>query len=368
MHIRIIPRLFSKEKKFEIWDNMLTMRYRFYTTAQRALDGMRTAILSARSTIALEMYLFENDPIGNEFLSILEAKAAEGVRVFLILDAIGSFGLANAAIERLRAAGAEVRFFSHWFRRTHRKLLIIDQEVIFLGGVNISGRIAPWRDLQVRISGKTIARSALRSFARVYRICGGTDPFLRTQGESRLFKRTSLWFQEHGLGPTHVSLRRHYERHITQAKESIILVTPYFIPRRWLIARLHDAILRGVTVTVIVPTQTDHRFIDRANQHYLSLFARLGARCLSGTEMNHAKVMLIDHRTGTVGSQNLDALSFEWNVEASIFFDDERMVKDLSRIIATWETDATPFHVTDEYRTIWDLPVRIFLGLFGSIL
>lgn len=344
------------------------MRYRFYTTAQRALDGMRASILSAQSTIALEMYLFENDPTGNEFLSILEAKAKEGVRVFLVLDAIGSFGIANAAIERLRSAGAEIRFFSHWFRRTHRKLLIIDQEIVFLGGVNISGRLAPWRDLQVRIIGKTVAKSALRSFARAYRICGGSDPFLRAQGEPRLFKRTRLWFQEHGLGPAHVSLRRHYERHISAAKESIILVTPYFIPRRWLIARLHDAILRGVRVTVIVPKQTDHRLIDRANQHFLSLFASFGARCLTGTEMNHAKVMLIDHRAGTVGSQNLDALSFEWNVESSIFFDDERMVKDLSRIISTWETDATPFLVTPEYRTIWDLPLRIFLGLFGSIL
>ena len=344
------------------------MRYRFYTTGERALAGMRMAITEAHSTIALEMYLFENDPTGNDFLEILTQKAQAGVRVFLILDAIGSFGVASAAIERLRAAGGEVSFFSHWFRRTHRKLLIVDETVVFLGGVNISGRFAPWKDLQVRITGKTLARSALRSFARVYRTCGGTDPFLRAEGQPRLLTRTRLWFQEHGLEPSSRSLRRHYERHISTAADSITLVTPYFIPRRWLTARLHDALLRGVRVTIIVPKETDHPIIDRANRYALSLYSRLGAVCLLGCEMNHAKAMLIDRRAGTVGSQNLDALSFEWNVEASIFFEDPRMVRDLSVIIDTWEKEAEPFAVDEEYQTIWDLPIRIFLRVFGSIL
>lgn len=318
------------------------MRYRFYTTSAKAWEGMLSAITTATRNIYLEMYIFSDDTVGYDFLSELERKAQEGLRVIIVLDAVGSFELSRAAIERLRAAGAEVRFFSYWLRRTHRKILIIDDSVAFLGGVNISKRFEKWNDLQVRVQG-SVVKHILQSFIRVYHECGGHDPVFALDAKIPLLKKTRLWFIEHGVVGKRAALRHHYETYIDHAEHSIVLVTPYLIPRRWLIARLHQAILRGVRVEILVPSKTDLKITDNLNRYYFQIFEKLGATCLWLAQMNHAKVMLIDERVGTVGSQNLDGLSFDWNTEAGIFFDDIEMVRRLAKIISSWKEVAHPF-------------------------
>ena len=121
-------------------------------------------------------------------------------------------------------------------------------------------------------------------------------------------------------------------------------------------------------MTIIVPKLTDHPLIDRVNAYYVDIFSKLGASCFQGTTMNHAKVMLIDDREGTIGSHNLDALSFDWNVEASVFFDSPSMVKHLAKIILGWKTTAEIYTPSSQNSVWYDLPLRIFLGLFRSIL
>lgn len=316
------------------------MKHRFYTTTARATKGMLDAIKGAKTSVYLEMYIFEYDKVGSLFVAALEERLATGVRVVLILDAIGSFGLRSETISELRAKGAEVLFFSYWLTRTHRKILIIDEHIVFLGGVNISGRFSKWKDLHVRLTGKHIAGSALRSFARVYRKCGGKDTHLLTLPSPRVWSRTRMWFQEHGLDRGHRSLRAHYKKTIDQATQTITITTPYLLPRRWLIAHLHAAILRGVKVTIMIPIETDHRIFDRINAYYTTLLDGIGASIRFLPSMNHAKVILIDERVGTVGSQNLDTLSFDWNMEASLFFTSPTMIAELSKIVRKWESEA----------------------------
>lgn len=328
------------------------MRYRFYTTSAKAWEGMLGAITTASSSIYLEMYIFNNDTAGYDFLSELERRAREGLRVIVVLDAVGSFDLSRAAIERLRAAGAEVLFFSYWFRRAHRKILIIDEHIAFLGGVNISKRFELWNDLQVRVSGGVV-KHILQSFIRVYHECGGHDPVFAGHLRLPFLKRTRLWFIEHGVAGKRATMRKHYEEHISGAKSSIVLVTPYLIPRRWLIAHLHLALLRGVNVEILVPFHSDFKIADDLNRYYFQIFEKLGARCLWLKEMNHAKVMLIDERIGTVGSQNLDALSFDWNTEAGIFFDDVKMVRNLTSIIAVWKASSFLFDIASVVSLPW---------------
>lgn len=318
------------------------MRYHFYTTSEKAWKGMLSGIASAKKSIYLEMYVFESDTVGYDFLSVLLEKLHGGIRVIIILDAFGSNSLSSSVIDRLRKAGAEVLFASFWFRRLHRKVLIIDDTVVFVGGVNISGRFARWKDLQVRMQGN-IVRSLICSFARMYRECGGKNPIFENLKQTPVLTKARLWLIEHGVSGKRYSLRKHYEKHIDEAEYSIILVTPYLIPHRWLIARLHQAILRGVRVEIIVPEHTDHKFIDRINYYYLNLFTKLGAKCFLSSEMNHAKAMLVDDRVGTVGSHNLDSLSFNWNAEAGVFFENPPMVRKLHQIIETWEKTATSF-------------------------
>jgi len=328
---------------------------------------MLTAIETAHENIYMEMYIFDTDTLGYDFLSELERKAREGVHVIMILDILGSFGLKATTVDRLRIAGVEVLFFSYWFRRTHRKLLIIDERVAFIGGVNIAHRFAKWRDLQMRITGKIVA-PIVRSFARAYRECGGKNPALLHRARLLLIKKARMWFIEHGIGNKHTALRMHYETHIRNAEHSITLITPYLMPHRWLIAELHQAIMRGVVVTLIVPARSDYKFADHAHRYYFELFTQLGASCYFGREMNHAKAMLIDEREGTVGSQNLDGLSFNWNQESGIFFNTPSMVRDLKNIIEEWKHDAILFDPQKYVRHWYDRILTLLAQLLQPIL
>lgn len=345
-----------------MWDTIL-MRGKFYTTSESAWGAMLTAIVVAKESIYLEMYIFDGDTKGYDFLTELEIKARAGLRVIVILDALGSFGLANESIERLKSAGAEVRLFSYWLRRTHRKILIIDEWVVFLGGVNISKQFARWRDLQVRVSGR-MAKIAVRSFAHIYRECGGKNPALTFTKEIKLWSRARTWFIESGVHEKFRVLRMHYEEHIDGAVDNIILVTPYLVPHPWMVAHLHRAVMRGINVTIIIPTITDYTFIDRLNYYYASQFEKIGVHCLLGTGMNHAKVMLVDDRIGTMGSQNIDTLSFDWNVESGIFFEDKRMVAELKKIVSLWQREALPFPKESYIPKWYDILLAYFLHLF----
>lgn len=329
---------------------------------------MLAAIGIARESIYLEMYTFHHDIAGFDFLSELKRKAREGVRVIVILDALGSFGFTPILVDQLRNAGAEVLFFSYWFRRTHRKILIVDETTAFLGGVNISSHSALWSDLQLRISGKKVVRHILHSFARVYRECGGKNPALKERSRPRLLRKTRLWFVEHGLVGKRHALRTHYKEHIDTATRSITLITPYFVPHRWLISSIHRAIGRGVAVEIVVPRFTDYKTVDRVNYYYFDLFTKLGAKCFLNKEMNHAKALLIDGAKGMVGSHNIDALSFNWNVESGLFFEDPRMVRDLERIIEGWKKNSVLFDVVEHPPRWHDTLLAILLRLFQPVL
>lgn len=340
------------------------MRGKFYTTSENAWEGMLQAIIGAKESIYLEMYIFDGDTQGYDFLNELEIKARAGIRVIIILDALGSSALANSAIERLKSVGVEVLFFSYWFRRTHRKMLIIDEHMIFLGGVNISKQFASWNDLQVRVSGR-IARIAVQSFAHIYHECGGKNPeLLNATITPKLVRRARTWFMESGVREKFLGLRTHYEKNIDAAEKSIFLVTPYLVPHPWMVSHIHRAITRGVNITIMIPEKTDYAFIDRINYYFAHQFEKIGVRCLLGDNMNHAKIMLVDEKVGTMGSQNLDILSFNWNVESGIFFENKDMVKKISAIIRTWVSASREFpHINYEPRW-YDIIVAHVLRIF----
>jgi cardiolipin synthase len=345
------------------------MRTRFYTTSVHAWRAMLASIRHARKSIYLEMYVFEDNTPGFDFVSALEEQGRAGVRIILVLDAFGSSKLSAEGIRRLRAAGAEVLFFSYWFRRTHRKLLIIDEKAVFLGGVNISHDYTHWHDLHMKLSGRVVP-PIVRSFARVYRASGGTDRVLHERGRHfPILRRARMWFVEHGLGESSkYALRTQYEEYIDAAKESIVLVTPIFIPTHWLIASLHRALDRGVKITLLLPLNAQYHYIGRLNRYHAIIFGKLGAQCLFSRTLNHAKVMLVDGTVATVGSQNLDSLSFIWNVESGVFFDKPEMIRDLMRILALWKQDAVPLTHLRADRRWYDHLFLLSLRVIGSVL
>ncbi|HEY0908182.1 MAG TPA: phosphatidylserine/phosphatidylglycerophosphate/cardiolipin synthase family protein [Candidatus Paceibacterota bacterium] len=348
------------------------MKYRIFSSSEKAWEGMLAAIHGANKSIYLEMYILDDDARGREFFDALEAAAKRGVRTIVILDVVGSYNFLSDAVGRIRAAGGEVLFCSFFFSRLHRKVLIIDEKVAFIGGVNVGAKYATWRDLQAQVQGPVV-ESVVRSFARVYRKLGGKSQFVEAVIPENPLRRASLWFVDHGIGRRRHLFRKYYIERLDRARESIVFVTPYLFPPRWFIAHIHQAILRGVRVEILLPEATDYFFVNGINRSYAASLASSGATILQTPGMNHSKAMLVDGKEGIIGSQNLDLLSFNFNIEGGIFFHDPEMVKDLSEIIAGWRAEGVAFEKSKAQsdrggKLRWyDYPMAFFLRLFGFV-
>jgi cardiolipin synthase A/B len=339
------------------------MSYRIFTTSEQAWAAMLTDIATARTSVYIQMYILEADVHGKKFVAELEAAAKRGARVIILLDSLGSMSFPSEASERLRSAGAEILFYSFFFQRMHRKILIVDERIAFVGGVNIAKAFASWKDLQVRLTGRAI-RSMLRSFGRVYVECGGKGVVPVPAGpHPGLSRGRDMRFIEHRSVGRIRELRRYYVKQLQGARESIVMVTPYLLPPRWLLAQIHQALLRGIKVEFLIPATTDHAFSSAVNRIYAPVLTRLGARCFVAPSMNHAKAMLIDGKEGIIGSQNLDLLSFDWNIEAGVFFEDSRMVQELSEIIIRWKAESVPFEASAMPAHWFDGFLRFFLKI-----
>lgn len=328
------------------------MRYRFYANSERAWNAMREAIVEAKETIYWESYIFIDDDLGRDFLGTLKDAAARGVRVKLILDGMGSFNVFSPFAGDLKANGVEVLYFNRFLRwwnperlrmgfftRTHRKLLIVDGLVGFVGGVNVGRRYKRWHDLHLMVRGNVV-RSFVRSFAKLYRMCGGRD---RIVVPPRAMTAMDAVFLDHWPAARKNILKQYYKKACAAAHMRIVIATPYFVPHYWLMKLLRKAVQRGVAVEVILPQSTDVRLLDLANKVFAGLGSAAGLRFFFVPEMIHAKALLVDDREGMVGSNNIDARSFDYNVESSMSFRDEGMVKDLRNMLEHWKAIAKPY-------------------------
>lgn len=308
---------------------------------------MFQAISDAQKSIYLEMYtLLDDTQMTHDFIKLIKAKAQAGLEIVIIADIFGSSSLRASADDELRAAGVEFIFFSHWFRRTHRKILIIDEKIAFLGGVNIREKTRDWGDLQIKLEG-SIVRPLLKSFAYAYEMVGGKKESILQYSHLPLVQKIQSWIIDNLPGTTKLYyLSDYYRKKIIGAKNSIKIVTPYFLPPRWLIALLDDACRRGVQVDILIPNDTDIKPINKVNYLNACLLSALGVRFYLLPTMNHAKIMLIDGEEGIIGSQNMDVLSFNWNIEVGVFFRQKDLVNDLSKIITQWEKASVVFETT----------------------
>ena len=317
------------------------MRYKFYTTSDKAWDGIIAAIDQAQVSIYIEMYIFLGDTRQtHDFLGKLKEKALAGLEVVLVLDAYGSSELQSSSIQDLRSAGVELLFFSRWLHRTHRKLVIVDNKIAFIGGVNIENKIRNWQDLHLRLGGK-IVKPLLRSFAYTYQQCGGKNSHILKNSQLPLVKKIKSWVVDTWeIGDKKYRLNTYYLEKLTEANVSIKIVTPYLLPPRWLMKALDDAVARGVKVEIIIPENTDIKSLNRINYFNACRLAAVGVKFYFMPTMNHAKVMLIDNREALVGSQNLDILSFGINAEIGVFFQQKHAVGSLIKIIDRWQGTA----------------------------
>ena len=345
------------------------MNYKFFTNSQKSWQAMFEAISQAKRSIYFEMYIFQDDMTDFDFITLLKEKAKMGLKVKMILDSFGSAGLSKKSIFELKEAGVELFFISRFFHHTHRKILIIDESIAFVGGVNFHQSARNWDDLVVKLRGK-IVPFILKSFAKAYAKCGGKDISILHFKKSKRIITTEIhsWLIEHSPMWGKNSFKKIYQKKINQAEKSIFLVTPYFMPRRWLIALLHQAVLRGVRVEVLVPEFTDYYFIDRVNYVFMYKLSKLGVNIYLEKEMNHAKLMIIDEREGMVGSQNLDYVSFNLNSELGIFFNETKTVQKLINIFEEWEKNTILFDFKNQKPNFIDYILSPIVSFFNRIL
>lgn len=345
-------------------------------TARLLVDGpatfaaMKAAIAGARQRILVEFYIVEDEGVAAEVADLLREKAAAGVSVALMYDSIGSMGTEGAFFDRLRDGGVAVCAFNpinplerpgHWglLQRNHRKMLAVDGDVAFTGGINLSNvyaegsfgsrrRAKPpqdpdrqgWRDTQVELHGPVVA--ALSDVFRASWLrqgCGGDlpatpPPRVATPGQ-RVIKLVA-GDPDHGVNPTYKALLNS----IDAAQRSVQLTMAYFAPGTELIEALCDAARRGVAVSLVLPGRSDVKLVLHAAR---SRYAQLLAAGVQIHEMSHAvmhaKTAVVDGVFSSVGSSNLDWRSIVGNNEMDVIVlgDDfgEQMQALFARDVAT---------------------------------
>ena len=340
------------------------MNYKFFTSSQKAWKTMFETVTNAQKSIYLEMYIFQDDMREFNFFHLLKEKAKQGLRVRLILDSYGSAGLSDKAISELKETGVEILSLSYLLHRMHRKILVVDERIAFIGGVNLHQNSRFWNDLMVRIKGNLVKKVVI-SFAKSYLNAGGKDPLFLEKNKKITETKTDTWIVEHSPVRRKFHFKRIYKKYLNKAEDSIILITPYFIPKRWLSATLHQAVLRGVKVEVLVPKNTDHFINDSVNYFYIYKLSKLGIKFYMEEKMNHAKAIIIDKKEAMVGSQNLDFLSFDFNSEVGIFFKDLEAVSKLCRIAEEWKKDSVLFDYKTYQPKWFDYILSPLINLFN---
>jgi len=297
--------------------------------------AMLDAIQSAKHSICLETYILASDTTGDRFKLALVERARAGVQVRVIYDAVGSFGISDGWVNDLRTAGVEVIDFNpiapwrarfNLSHRDHRKLLIVDNEVGFTGGLNIANDYAPvedggvgWHDMHCRVKGPIVYDMA-RLFRRNWIRSGGKlYPAVPRSSEAGGPGSSFVRLLENTRRRNRATFRRAYLHVIRAARRMVRIENAYFLPDRGLRRALIRAASRGVDVQIIVPGHSDVRVIEWASLYVLRNLARRGIKIWRWRGvMMHAKTSTVDAIWSTIGSYNFDSQSRFNNLEVTI--------------------------------------------------
>lgn len=304
-------------------------------------------IKKAKKCIYIEYYIFNDDEIGNKLIDLLCVKSKEAVEVKIIYDDVGS-SIGKKSIRRLKNNGVEIYpympvLFSKLAHkanyRNHRKIVIIDNEIGFLGGINIGDNyINPnktglfWRDTHILLKGEAVIDLQYIFICDWYFVSGIkmelNDVPLKKSIKINKPIATSILGSDYGKN--NQSIMEAFFGMITNAKEEILITTPYFLPNESILNALKITAKSGVLVKIIIPKKTDIKTVYYASQTYLKSLLQSGVEIYYYTKgMMHAKTMIIDNYLSTVGSTNMDHRSFNLNAEVNAFIIDEGIAKKL---------------------------------------
>ncbi|WXR62579.1 cardiolipin synthase [Peptostreptococcaceae bacterium AGR-M142] len=301
-------------------------------------------INNAKEYIHMIYFIINNDELGNKLIDLLTKKAKEGVDVKIVYDALGSFFTSEKLFKRLKNAGAKVYKFSPLksttsFRanyRNHRKLVIIDSNIGYLGGINVGDeylgkeeKLSPWRDTHLKIRGSAVTLMELR-FLLDYRHASKEelkDALKYLKINEKKYGDTKMQIVSSGPDEINDNIKLSYIRMINLAKNYLYIQTPYFIPDESFMEALKICIYSGVDLRIMVPKKPDKEYVYLGSLSYLKDLILIGATVYLYDGFIHSKTILMDDEVLTIGSANMDIRSFKINFEVNAFMYDENLSK-----------------------------------------
>ncbi|WP_017726937.1 cardiolipin synthase [Halalkalibacterium ligniniphilum] len=316
----------------------------FATETKVLTDGKETfthilqALKMAKHHIHLEYYIVRHDEIGNKIKDILIERAQNGVEVRFLYDAVGSWRLSKAYIQELRRAGVEIVAFSPVRLpfltdtinyRNHRKIIVIDGHVAFVGGLNIGDEylgknsyFGNWRDTHLYVRGEAV-RTLQLIFLRDWAFQTGEtilkpiylSPVLATTKEEGGVQMIAS-----GPDTRWEVIKKLFFSMITSAKKSIWITSPYFIPDDDILSALKIAALSGIDVRLLVPNRPDKRIVFHASRSYFPELLEAGVKIYEYNRgFLHSKIIIVDSEIASIGTSNMDMRSFHLNFEVNAF-------------------------------------------------
>jgi cardiolipin synthase len=323
-------------------------KVRVFRNGDESFPAMVQAIRSAERYVCLETYILRDDKTGWEFAAALADRARHGVEVSLLYDSFGSFGL--GAEYRAHLQGNGVRLYEYhpvmpWRRgfdlnrRDHRKQLIVDGEVGFVGGINIADEYRKhdgepaWRDTHLELRGPAV-RQMLRLFSLTWLRHGGAPMHSeRYRHVSAPVGDTSVKVLGNRKHADRGAIKRAYLEAFDSARKKILITNSYFVPDADIRVAMQNAARRGVRVALLLAGKTDVQTLQFASRHYYHRLLDDGLEMYEWTRSTlHAKTAVVDDLWSTVGSYNLNWRSLFHNLECNVFATDNEVAAEMERM------------------------------------
>lgn len=323
-----------------------------FTNGNDKFTALKEDLRSAKHFIHLQYYIIKNDVLFNEIKDILVEKAKEGVEVRVLFDAMGCRSVRHKYWKELNAKGVKTaEFFPAMFGwlqlrinyRNHRKIVVIDNRVAYVGGYNIGKeyigldkKFGHWRDTHLRIRGSAVLALQIR-FILDWNYTAGENLL---QNASLLEgnvpgTRDFCKMQIISSGPDNTTeqIRDNYLRLITKAEKSIYIQTPYFIPDEALLNALKIAVHSGIEVNIMIPCMPDHPFVYWATYSYVGDMVMAGANCYTYNDgFLHSKGIIVDGKVFCYGTANMDIRSFALNFEVNAVVYNQKKAHEMEEI------------------------------------
>jgi cardiolipin synthase len=322
-------------------------RARLLLTGEAAYKETLYLIAKSAHTIYAATYVLGNDETGRAIVDALACRASQGVKVYLLMDAIGSVKVDKYFLAPLHEAGGRTAFFMPMLKlplrgranlRNHRKMMIADGQMAIVGGMNLADeymgpdpRPDRWQDISVRLVGPA-AGQAFEIFRSDWQFAAREDLGIAKPrpGRTDATAATALQFLASGPDVENDALREAFMISLFHARQRVWIVTPYFVPDDLLQESLCMAARRGIDLRLIVPQRSNHRLADLAREGYLSQLQEAGCQVrLYRPRMLHAKAVLIDDAVAIAGSANMDMRSLLLNYEVGLCIYDPEIISQI---------------------------------------